>query len=363
MICTAVLVVALLCAPSYAGRPTHPDAMRKTARWRDIFMKLLQSNNTNTTAAPNATTAAPTPSVTPMAPSVTPKPIKYHCGANNSCNGKGKCVRINDSSSTDIVYRCECNNNWERGPDGTCTKCVYGMYGSYCNISCVCGLGQLCDSGVEGTGKCSCGLGYSGPNCTKKCPTDEDDLPCGGWKYGMCDINGDCNCTMEAKKNNKTKACEKDTGRDPSTPAPTTAPTQATLYLTYDVDTFGLAQQDQFKTTIADICGISSGLVEILSISPASIKVDFKVKKGDGSGAVDVKALNKLQNALTDPTVGKQLQAKLGVDTTKPLAILPTAAPTPTTPKTPIAPKPSSASSVLATMVVVVATLVSTLLL
>ncbi|CUG31867.1 transmembrane protein, putative [Bodo saltans] len=107
--------------------------------------------------------------------------------------GNGTC---RDGYSGDGV--CVCNAGFtvnDTTRNGVCTICADGYFGANCtacpsNNGLPCSGNGICDDGLQGTGICTCRVGYSGPNCSLMCPV-AFGRTCGN---GGCVANNTCVC-------------------------------------------------------------------------------------------------------------------------------------------------------------------------
>lgn len=125
------------------------------------------------------------------------------------CSAHGVCVFGLDES-----VGCLCHWNMDDGywSGGACGQCAEGWYGPTCDSPCpggmfsICSGNGLCDSGLSGSGRCTChdrfngtdcstcSFGYWGPSCDEPCPgVDAGNAPCNS--HGACDeLTGLCLC-------------------------------------------------------------------------------------------------------------------------------------------------------------------------
>eukprot|EP00658_Telonema_sp_P-2_P038496 TRINITY_DN27609_c0_g1_i2.p1 TRINITY_DN27609_c0_g1~~TRINITY_DN27609_c0_g1_i2.p1 ORF type:complete len:262 (+),score=37.49 TRINITY_DN27609_c0_g1_i2:213-998(+) len=198
---------------------------------------------------------------------VLPVPISdctLQCGSNSDdvscdmCSGHGLCSIAADSGES----TCVCDEGW-RGE--RCDDCSEAAYGISCQLACpkstigaVCYGHGTCDSGVYGSGKCtcqtgfdavescsmcedgftgyptcgtlcgrdsfagkvcsghgtcrsqpngtcSCETGFSGTRCEINCPVDTAGQLCGG--NGVCSSNNNCTCNSPFAANTTTGLC------------------------------------------------------------------------------------------------------------------------------------------------------------
>lgn len=136
-----------------------------------------------------------------------PSCIECPGGADNPCNGNGRCEDGN----------CICDPKYT---GIACEQCrEMSAFGPNCR-DCLCVNGQ-CDSGIQGTGKCFCNSGYKGPTCSEEilqcklsscgdiCAEEEDGkIVClCPWKFtrdddGICKVADPCTsnpCSQNAR--------------------------------------------------------------------------------------------------------------------------------------------------------------------
>ena len=127
------------------------------------------------------------------------------CGAHGVCEdglyGTGQCVCAEGEGS-----------GWWAGP--ACERCRGGFYGADCAAACPddgagapCAGHGRCDDGVRGTGACACDAGYTGAACHLLCPV-LDGAVCRG--HGGCGARGGratCNCSAAAVGHWAGEAC------------------------------------------------------------------------------------------------------------------------------------------------------------
>ena len=119
------------------------------------------------------------------------------------CNGKGLCYNGKCQKcgilSTDMALWCgsKCELSSDDIPPN-CLTCPRGFFGSRCTGLCrgarpdgtqPCSGHGVCDQGMAGTGTCTCRLGFSGEDCSEKCPGLQ---PCSN--HGTC-FKGICTCS------------------------------------------------------------------------------------------------------------------------------------------------------------------------
>ena len=111
------------------------------------------------------------------------------------CAGRGTC-----DSGVSGTGLCSCNQTASTGFWGgtTCDECASGYAGAGCFIKCytdvngsVCSGHGSCNDGLAGDGVCSCSAGYAAPTCAETCPRDASNTVCFG--HGSCN-NGVCTC-------------------------------------------------------------------------------------------------------------------------------------------------------------------------
>eukprot|EP00760_Papus_ankaliazontas_P016536 PhM_4_TR16807/c0_g1_i1/m.52046 len=129
-----------------------------------------------------------------------------NCGGHGTCNN-GACV----------CHRTATEGFWAFDANASCTVCATNFYGVDCRSACSCGSGS-CNDGLNGNGAClACPVGYAGPSCTLRCPTNSQGAQCNG--QGTCydglTGNASCACSrnydeptcMECKVNFWGSAC------------------------------------------------------------------------------------------------------------------------------------------------------------
>jgi hypothetical protein len=111
------------------------------------------------------------------------------------CSGNGVC---RDGITGDGTCRCFTSGVTTGMWTATlCDECADGWYGPECNRFCpgyfelgACSRHGSCDDGVNGTGVCTCDIGYVGLGCSLRCPANATlnaTYPCAG--RGNCSAN------------------------------------------------------------------------------------------------------------------------------------------------------------------------------
>ena len=106
-------------------------------------------------------------------------------GSGGVCSGHGRCA-----DGLEGTGLCACDGNATAGywAGAGCAECHAGYYGAECRASCpktdgvACSGHGHCEAGPEGTARCACGPGFTGPVCAVPCPGGA--APCGG--HGAC---------------------------------------------------------------------------------------------------------------------------------------------------------------------------------
>jgi hypothetical protein len=101
------------------------------------------------------------------------------CSSFCNCNNHGTCALHN--------LTCECA---PRFTGARCERCVDGLAGGDCNVTCVNGA-------TNGT-QCACRFGWAGEGCDAACPVGSNREVCSG--NGECLKSGKCKCTVPGTK-------------------------------------------------------------------------------------------------------------------------------------------------------------------
>jgi hypothetical protein len=108
------------------------------------------------------------------------------------CGGRGTC-----SDGFNGTGVCSCSVGFSRlNSTSPCDRCASGYYGSRC-LRCIsttatpCSGRGLCSDGLNGTGACTCNVGFGGPSCAFTCAV-ASNMTCG---RGVCVANNTCNCS------------------------------------------------------------------------------------------------------------------------------------------------------------------------
>ncbi|CUG89063.1 transmembrane protein, putative, partial [Bodo saltans] len=107
------------------------------------------------------------------------------------CGSKGTC-----SDGTDGTGACTCSVGFA-SPNATasCTLCASGFFGASCTrcpstTTVPCSGQGTCTDGLLGSGVCTCNPGFGGSNCSLACPV-ANNITCG---RGTCVANQTCSC-------------------------------------------------------------------------------------------------------------------------------------------------------------------------